>query len=311
MQPIMEVSGLCKALGGKTVLAGLHFRMQAGQMLALLGPNDAGKTTLSRILSTELMPDAGSVQVAGLMLGEQNRQIRRQIGVVFQGGALDDLLTVEENLTVRGSLYGLRGETLRQRIAQSAAMTGVEGLLQRRYGQLSGGQRRRCDLARALVPGPRILLLDEPTAALDPEIRRELWDTLGAVKRQGGLSILLTTHDMREAAVAEQILILRGGKALAMGTPQQLRTRYSTDQLILFTGRTAPLAAALRQTGRRCRIGPGSVTVGLRQTSDALALLHQYSGWYTEFEVRRGSMEEAYLCAIKGETGDASACPQK
>ena len=180
MDKIIEVEGLHKSYGSIKAVNGLDFYVERGKLFAFLGPNGAGKSTTIDMICTFLKPDCGSVTVDGFTLGKQDTEIRKIIGAVFQDGLLDELLTVEENLKIRGGFYGLKGKKLKEAVANTAEATGVTEILKRPYGKLSGGQRRRCDIARALINTPKVLFLDEPTTGLDPQTRRYVWSCTGS-----------------------------------------------------------------------------------------------------------------------------------
>ena len=170
----IEVSGLIKNYGKIKAVDGIDFSVDSGSLFAFLGPNGAGKSTTIDILCTLLRPDGGRAAINGLEIGRQDEKIRREIGVVFQEGVLDRLLSVRENLMLRGSFYGFRGEELKKRVSDALLKSGAGEFALRKYGQLSGGQRRRADIARALVNSPKILFLDEPTTGLDPQTRKSI-----------------------------------------------------------------------------------------------------------------------------------------
>lgn len=305
---MIQVKDLKKAYHGHEAVRGIRFQVDKGQMFALLGPNGAGKSTTINILCTCVKADSGLVSVDGLELGRQNQEIRKRIGVVFQNGVLDDLLTVEENLLTRGRFYGICGKQLQKRVVEIAGMTGVSDLLHRRYGKLSGGQRRRCDIARALIHFPKILLLDEPTTGLDPQMRNVLWETIDKVKAMTGMTILLTTHYMEEAARADHIMIMQNGQIAVKDTPEKLKECYSQDRLVLFSNKLKVLMGMLDTRGIRYRQGENRVEVPLSKTLDALPLLELCRGRYVGFEVMRGNMDDAYLKVIERGNGYAPFC---
>ena len=304
---LIQVTDLQKSYAARPALRGISFQVAKGQTLALLGPNGAGKSTAISILCTGMAPDGGLVRMAGLSVGRDDREIRKKIGVVFQNGLLDEALTVEENLLTRGRFYGLRGGRLQERVENTARMTGALELLHRPYGQLSGGQRRRCDIARALLHRPGILILDEPTTGLDPEMRRAVWDTIGAVKQKTAMTVLLSTHYMEEAAMADEIVVLKSGRIAASGRPDTLKERYAKDTLFLFSPEPGALCRLLYENGVGYGLCPGGVSVPLAQTRGALPLLELCRGRYTDFEVRRGTMDDAYHAIIQEGASHAHA----
>jgi multidrug/hemolysin transport system ATP-binding protein len=189
MDKIIEVKGLHKSYGQLHAVKGLDFYVERGKLFAFLGPNGAGKSTTIDIICTFLKQDSGTVRVDGHILGQQDTEIRRIIGAVFQDGLLDSLLTIEENLKARGEFYGLKGAKLKAAVSRAAQIAGVSELLKRPYGKLSGGQRRRCDIARALIHTPKILFLDEPTTGLDPQTRKSMWETIIRFQRQNDMTV--------------------------------------------------------------------------------------------------------------------------
>ena len=299
MEDIISVKDLRKSYHGKEAVKGISFSVKKGEFFAFLGPNGAGKSTTVNIFSTSIKPDSGLVMIDGLKAGYQNYEIRKRIGVVFQNGVLDELLTVEENLQSRGRFYGLRGYGLRNRIREIAGMTGVTDFLNRPYGKLSGGQKRRCDIARALLHQPKILFLDEPTTGLDPKMRTVIWDTIYNIKNKTGMTLLLTTHYMEEAARADHIVILNKGKIILEGKPDTLKKRFSKDALILFSNRCEALIGILERRGIVYEQKNEGVRIPLSNTLEALPILEICRGRFYSFEVQRGSMEEAYLSVVE------------
>lgn len=302
-EKIIQVRQLEKSYGKERAVDGVSFHVQKGAMLALLGPNGAGKSTILNILCTCIAPDGGEVIMDGFVLGRHDRKIRSRIGIVFQDGVLDDALTIEENLHIRGNFYGLRGNEISERIENIADMTSIRRILDKCYGHLSGGQRRRCDIARALIHEPRILFLDEPAAGLDPDMRNGIWETIQTIRSRTNMTVFLTTHDMEEAARADQIIVMRKGVILAEGTPDMMKATYARARLTLFSGWPDSLAAALERNGIPYRKQQEGVDVFLENTLDAISVLELCRGKYTGFEVKQGSMDNAYLAIVGGNSG--------
>ena len=218
MEPVIKVSGLKKHFHQVKAVDGIDFQVEQGELFGFLGVNGAGKSTTINILCTLLAPTAGEASICGHRLGREDEAIRRQIGVVWQNNCLDNKLTVQENLTVRGSLYGLRGGELKGSIGKVGEKLGLLPLFGRRYEHLSGGQKRRCEIGAALVNTPRLLFLDEPTTGLDPATRQTVWESLEEL-RQEGVTVFLTTHYMEEAARATHIAVMDSGRIRETGTP--------------------------------------------------------------------------------------------
>ncbi len=295
MDKIIEIKGLYKSYGDIEAVKGLDFFVERGKLFAFLGPNGAGKSTTIDIICTFLALDAGAVTIDGLQLGKQDAEIRKIIGAVFQDGVLDELLTVEENLRARGSFYGLRGRMLKQAISATAELTGITEFLKRPYGKLSGGQRRRCDIARALVHTPKILFLDEPTTGLDPQTRRYIWDMITEIRQKNEMTVFLTTHYMEEAAAADYVIVIDQGEISAKGTPAELKDQYSSDRLLLCSHAPEALEAALRELELSFSAFSDSFALPLASTLDALPILERCQGLYDSFEVVKGTMDDAFI----------------
>lgn len=299
MEKIIQVDGLKKSYGSVQAVKGVDFYVEKAKLFALLGPNGAGKSTIIDILCTFLKPDAGRVSVDSLTLGKDDAGIRRKIGAVFQDGLLDPLLTVEENLRARGGLYGLSGAKLRDTVESSAAAVGVTGILKRPYGKLSGGQRRRCDITRALIHRPDILFLDEPTTGLDPQTRRSVWDTVLELQRTNGMTLFLTTHYMEEAAGADFVIIIDEGKIAAKGTPSELEEEYTADKLTLVCRDVAKVKGLLEEKGLPCQQIAETLTLSVASSMEALPIIQLCREHLSGFEVTKGTMNDVFL-AITG-----------
>ena len=299
MEHIIEVSGLQKSYGSVHAVKGLDFYVESGKIFAFLGPNGAGKSTTIDIICTFLQSDAGKVVVDGNVLGKDDNAIRSSIGAVFQDGLLDPLLTIRENLSIRAGFYGVRGKKLEQVLADVAKRVGITEILNRPYGKLSGGQRRRCDIARALVNTPKILFLDEPTTGLDPQTRKSVWETITSLQRETGMTIFLTTHYMEEAAEADYVIVIDNGSIVAKGTPSDLKERYTSDKVTLVSKEPEALAAKLTADGLANSVVANRVTVPIPNTLAALPLLERYKDQFTGFTVTTGTMDEAFI-AITG-----------
>ena len=299
MDHIIEVNGLRKSYGQVQAVKGLDFYVEAGKIFAFLGPNGAGKSTTIDIICTFLKSDAGTVEVDGHMLGRDDNAIRRSIGAVFQDGLLDPLLTVSENLRIRAGFYGLKGKRLESTIREIAQRMGIEEIMKRPYGKLSGGQRRRCDIARALVNTPKILFLDEPTTGLDPQTRKSVWETITKLQHDTGMTIFLTTHYMEEAAEADYVIVIDNGNIVAKGTPSDLKERFTSDKLTFTTKEPEALARRLTAAGLVPEVVANRVTLRVANTLAALPILETYKDAITGFTVTTGTMDDAFI-AITG-----------
>ena len=295
MSKILEVKNLRKSYGEVKAVKGISFYAEEGKLFSFLGPNGAGKSTTIDMICTFLKHDSGSIRINDYKVGEDDVKIRNDIGVVFQDSVLDALLTVEENLKARGSLYGLKGAKLRMAVTEAAGLTGITDLLKRPYGKLSGGQRRRCDIARALIHTPKILFLDEPTTGLDPQTRKYIWETIGKIQRESNMTIFLTTHYMEEAAVSDYIVVIDNGEVVAEGTPSDIKDRYSNDRLILTCSQPEPVENLLSRRSIEYKIKANTVEVPIKDTMDALPIIKEVQSLIIGFEVIKGTMDDAFI----------------
>ena len=295
MEKVIEVQGLVKSYGEVQAVRGIDFYVEKGKLFAFLGPNGAGKSTTIDILSTALKADQGSAIINGFVLGKDDSKIRSSIGVVFQGHHLDDLLTVKENLMSRGSFYGFRGARLEDAVKQAAQDAEVTDFLNRPYGKLSGGQRRRADIARALVNRPQILFLDEPTTGLDAQTRRNVWDRINELQRDKGMTIFLTTHYMEEAADADYVIVIDHGEIAAKGTPAQLKAEYARDQLRLWAKDLEPLQRLAEELSLSFEQHADVMTIPIPCTLDALPIIERMRDHISGFEVLQGTMDDAFI----------------
>ena len=304
MSNVIEVTGLRKRYGNLTAVDGISFSVPEGALFAFLGPNGAGKTTTISVMCTTLGMDEGDVRINGFLVGGQDDEVRGSIGVVFQHSVLDDLLTVRENLRVRASFYGVGGAQLKKRIEYLTQAVGLADFIDRPYRKLSGGQRRRADVARALIHTPRILFLDEPTTGLDPQTRLRVWGSISQMRREERMTVFLTTHYMEEAAAADDVAIIDHGRLVTQGTPAELKDRYSNDSLIIVP-RNGGLARQLDAAGLSWTRENDTVVVPVRDSLHALSVLKEVEPNVESFEVIKGSMDTVFLNvtghAIRGE----------
>ena len=298
---IIEVNDLKKSYGKVQAVKGLSFYVEQGKLFAFLGPNGAGKSTTIDIITTFLQKDSGTVTINGMTLGKDDDDIRRIIGAVFQDNMLDELLTVRENIMMRGSLYGLRGEKLKSAVEKAIAAAEVDDFRNRKYGKLSGGQRRRADIARALVNTPKILFLDEPTTGLDPQTRKTVWETIRKLQSETGMTVFLTTHYMEEAAEADYVVVIDNGEISARGTPSQLKEKYAGDFLKLVPKKESydKVLSSLKEDNLTLTESAGTIKVSISRTMDALPLIERYKNDIESLEVLNGTMDDAFI-AITG-----------
>lgn len=299
MEHIIEVTNLKKSYGDVRAVKGISFYVEKGKLFAFLGPNGAGKSTTIDMICTFLKQDSGTVNVDGHLLGKDDENIRAKIGAVFQDGLLDALLTIEENLKIRGGFYGLKGKELDDAVWRAAKATGVESLLKRPYGKLSGGQRRRCDIARALIHTPKILFLDEPTTGLDPQTRKSLWETILKLQAETNMTIFLTTHYMEEAAGADYVIVIDNGTISAKGTPAQLKDTYAKDIVKLVFSNKDDSMAKVKQILDEMKLVfaqyEDQIHLHITKTIDAMPILEKCKDYLSGFEVISGTMDDAFI----------------
>lgn len=256
------VTGLRRAYGDRLALDDVHLSVERGELFALLGPNGGGKTTLFRTIATLMRPDVGTVRVFGTDAATDPHAVRRRLGVVFQAPALDKRLTVRENLRHHGHLHGLRGAALAQRIDTALARVGLADRRDDLVLSLSGGLARRAEIAKALLPAPALLLLDEPTTGLDPGVRSELWRDLRALRAESGTTIVLTTHLMDEAAACDRVAILDRGRVVVVGTPAALTSALGGDIIAIESDRIESLRDGVHERfGLHAEIVDGVVRI--------------------------------------------------
>jgi len=295
MKNIIEVKNLYKNYGPIEAVKGISFYVETGSLFAFLGPNGAGKSTTINILSTLLDNDSGEVLINNVSLGVNDDSIRHSIGIVFQDGVLDPLLTVWENIETRGKFYSLDKETLKTRINKALEVAGISDLAKRRYGSLSGGQKRRADIARALINRPKILFLDEPTTGLDPQTRRTVWETIKTLQELENMTVFLTTHYMEEANEADYVVIIDEGEIAAKGTPTELKDNYSRDSLRLKAKDDKKLEVYLKKNNIEYKIKNDLYIIRLDSTLDSVPILDDISSNLDSFQVLNGTMDDAFI----------------
>lgn len=297
----IDVTGLSKSYRSVRAVDDISFTVQSGELFAFLGSNGAGKSTTIGCLTTLRRFDAGEVRVAGHDVRSEGEMVRRSIGVVFQESLLDPDLTALENLRLRGQLSGVPRRRVGARIAELSELIGLQDILPRRYGRLSGGQRRRVDIARALIHDPEILFLDEPTAGLDPASRSSAWSTVQTLRREHGLTVFLTTHYMEETEQADRVCIISAGQLVAQGTPSQLRARYSHSILRVRSARADALLALCGQMGVDAHHAGDACEITVDGSAQAREILARHGDDTLDFEFRHGRMDDVFLAV----TGDA------
>jgi len=293
MPKAIEITGLKKYFGEVKAVDDISFEVERGSLFAFLGLNGAGKSTTINIICTLLKKDGGKVSVAGIDIDKDPVAIRKKTGVVFQGSILDEKLSVKDNLSVRASFYGLYGEKWNERLAELDDLLGIGEMLKRPYGKLSGGQRRRVDVARGLINSPEILILDEPTTGLDPQTRKTVWQVIERLRQDTGMTVFLTTHYMEEARGADDVVILDSGRIAAKGSPVELKNKYSKDRLIVYRAKSEEADRAFEKLDYVYDNNSYEITVGGGE--DVKRILASNGGLIEDFEVIKGDMDDVFL----------------
>ena len=295
MKNIIEIKNLDKSFREVHAVNGLSLKVKEGELFAFLGVNGAGKSTTISIMCGTLPKDGGEVIIDGKNVDTDMNEITKELGVVFQTSVLDAKLSVKDNLMSRASLYGIMGAEAKQRIKELASLLNFTDLLNRTFEKLSGGQRRRIDVARALLHRPRILILDEPTTGLDPEARKTLWQVITDLRKQENMTVFLTTHYMEAAADADYVVILDNGKIAAEGTPLQLKNEFTGDFITLYHADENDI----KNLGLPYEIIKDACRVAVKNTEEARNLIMKYPSLFTDFEITKGKMDDVFL-AVTG-----------
>lgn len=302
MQNIIEINNLDKSFQDVHAVNDLSLRVKESELFAFLGVNGAGKSTTISIMCGMLAKDGGKVFIDGKDVDKDMREITKELGVVFQNTVLDAKLSVKDNLTSRAALYGITGKEAKQRIAHLAELLEFKDILNRTFGKLSGGQKRRVDVARALLNNPKILILDEPTTGLDPEARKALWSVVTTLRKNQNMTVFLTTHYMEEAADADYVVILDSGKISAEGTPLELKNNYTGDFVTIYNVDEDKIKAL----GLPYENIRDAVRIAVKNTEEARDLIVKHPDLFTDFEITKGKMDDVFL-AVTGKKLEGGA----
>ena len=297
----IRVENLVKTFKDVRAVDGVSFEAKEGELFAFLGENGAGKSTSISVICGLLKKDGGKVYVAGRDVDEDDA-VKSEIGVVFQSSVLDKALSARDNLTYRAALYGIVGETCEKRINELNALLGFGEFIDRPLAKLSGGQKRKIDIARALLNKPKILILDEPTTGLDPQTRKTVWSVVEKLQREEKMTVFLTTHYMEEAAKADYVVILDHGKVAAEGTPRQLKNAYTGDFIVVYGAKSAAFVTAFgSETADKIREIPDGLKIAVKDTAEAAKMIAAHPELFNDFEVQKGNMDDVFL-AVTGKT---------
>ena len=295
MPPIIQMSNLSKSFGKVKAVRDLSFSVDRGELFAFLGVNGAGKSTTINIICGQLSRDSGSITIDNHDLDKDLDAVKSELGVVFQTSVLDPALSVYDNLESRAVLYGIKGAEFKKRLAKLSKILDFKDLLSRPVGKLSGGQRRRIDIARAIIHQPKILILDEPTTGLDPQTRKTLWSVIANLRKNDQMTVFLTTHYMEEAAEADHVIIIDSGKIVAEGTPLELKNQYTGDYISIY-GITEQSIKKLKLAYEKI---PNGFRLSVPDTKAATDLIIKHPDLFVDYEVVKGKMDDVFL-AVTG-----------
>lgn len=291
---IIEIENLKKSFKEVKAVDDISFKVKEGELFAFLGVNGAGKSTTINVISGTLNKDGGKVTVCGYDIDQNPEKIKGEIGIVFQSSVLDKKMSVYENLKSRANLYGIFGADFKNRLEEICELLDLKEILKRPVSKLSGGQKRRIDIARALFHNPKLLILDEPTTGLDPKTRITVWNVIDKLRKEQNLTVLLTTHYMEEAANADYVLIIDGGRKAAEGTPHELKNKYASD-FIRFYDRTEEAESSLLQLGVPIKRERDYLQAELKSTAQVAEIFKSHPGIFNDFEVLKGNMDNVFL----------------
>ena len=300
---IIEVRQLQKSYKDVKAVNGIDFYVEEGELFAFLGLNGAGKSTTIDMLCTFLKADRGSIKINNYEVGKDDEKIKSLVGVVFQESVLDELLTVKENLITRSKLYNMSKYEFNKNLEEIADITGIREIINRQYRKLSGGQRRRVDIARALINKPKILFLDEPTTGLDPKTRKNVWDMIRTLQKDNNMTVFLTTHYMEEASKADYIVVMDKGVIAAKGTTDELKEKYAKDKMIIYFDdeKSDFIENYLKENNYEFFIQNNNITIEINTTLDSIKIIDDCRIYINSFEVIKGSMDDVFLNITKGD----------
>lgn len=303
MSNIIEVKNLVKNYKDVHAVKDISFSVEEGSFISFLGINGAGKSTTINILCTVLEKTSGNVKIGGYDLDKEKNKIRELIGIVFQGSVLDKQLSVKENLESRAAYYGMSKKQSTKRIAELTKTFELYDILKRKYETLSGGQRRRVDIARALINQPKILFLDEPTTGLDPKTRKQVWEIINRLRKDTGLTVFLTTHYMEETIDCDNVIIIDSGKIAANDSPHNLKSRFSSNSLVWYAEQSSEKEKVLQADNLKFEHIGDAYKIKIDDSRQAVDIANRHKE-ITDFEVIKGNMDDVFLTVTGKRLGD-------
>ena len=294
MDNIIEIIDLHKSYGNVKAVDGISFNVKRGSLFAFLGLNGAGKSTSINIICSIIKKDSGMVKVDGLDIDSNVEDIKKITGIVFQQSVLDERLSVKDNLKCRAALYGITGEKFRSTFDFVTNVLSLEDIISRPYGKLSGGQKRRVDIARGLLNEPKLLILDEPTTGLDPQTRKSVWSVIDKLRSERDMTVFLTTHYMEEAGGADDVIILDSGLVAASGTPVELKNRYSGTYIKIYSEGEG-IESKVRALFPQAEYVNNCYRVKISSSEDIKKWVNSCPKDMEDYEIIKGDMDDVFL----------------
>ena len=293
MKNIIEINNLCKTFGELKAVQDLTLSVREGELFAFLGINGAGKSTTINIMCGQLSKDSGEIIIDGYNLDESLDLVKNEIGIVFQSSVLDASLSVYDNLESRAALYGITGTDYNKRLDELADILEFKDILNKTVRNLSGGQRRRIDIARALIHKPKILILDEPTTGLDPKTRKLLWNVISNFRKNENMTIFLTTHYMEEAVESDYIVIIDNGRIISEGTPHDLKNTYTQDYITIYGVNEDEIS----KLSPNYEVVKNGYRISISNTKEATDMITKHPELFVDYEITKGRMDDVFLAA--------------
>lgn len=298
---VIQINRLTKKYGDFTAVDNISFNVNKGELIGFLGVNGAGKSTTINMMSTLLKPTNGNISICGLDIKKDISNVRRKIGIVYQDNVLDDLLTVKENLMCRGILHGADKNSAEKKLKELVRIFSLNEILKKKYRTLSGGQKRRCEIAAALMHTPDVLILDEPTTGLDPSARKDVWNTIEQLRHTTDMTVFLTTHYMEEAAEADRIIIINKGKIIAQGAPYELKEKFASDYLKIYCAHLKKELIINKINVSEYENTNYGIKIPIASSKEALDILNLIREDLDSFELIQGTLDDVFINAAKEE----------
>lgn len=299
---ILQIDHLSKSYGDLKAVDDISLKVKKGSLFSFLGMNGAGKSTTINIICSILKKDSGKIYVNGYDLDKDVNKIKEEIGIVFQNSVLDNDLTVYQNLKVRASFYGFSKKEEKEKINNIVNLLQLNEILDKPINKLSGGQKRRVDIARSMIHNPKLLILDEPTTGLDPKTRLMVWNLINEIRNKTGMNVFLTTHYMEEAEESTYIVIMNKGKIISEGTPLELKNKYTSDYIKAYLDKNEQLEELLNKDKIQYSyfVENNFYKIYIKNSEFSVGLLNKYKDYIKDFEILKGDMDDVFLNAING-----------